>query len=61
MNIRYFLKTSYCTMLPPQVFKDVVVRDGECVCVELVTRDRYKNQEAVVFLGSIRYEILKQV
>lgn len=44
-----------------EVFKDVVVRDGECVCVELVTRDRYKNHEAVIFLGSIRYEILKQV
>lgn len=44
-----------------EIFKDVVVRDGECVCVELVTKDRYKNQEAVVFLGSIRYEILKQV
>ncbi|VDD94331.1 unnamed protein product [Enterobius vermicularis] len=59
--LRKNCQTSYCTMLPPQVFKDVVVRDGECVCVELVTRDRYKNQEAVVFLGSIRYEILKQV
>uniref|UniRef100_A0A0N5ATV9 Uncharacterized protein n=1 Tax=Syphacia muris TaxID=451379 RepID=A0A0N5ATV9_9BILA len=44
-----------------EVFKDVIVRDGECVCVELLTRDRYKNHEAVIFLGSIRYEILKQV
>lgn len=39
----------------------MIVRDGECVCVELVARDRYKNREAVIFLGSIRYEVLKQV
>uniref|UniRef100_A0A9J2PSW1 SLED domain-containing protein n=2 Tax=Ascaris TaxID=6251 RepID=A0A9J2PSW1_ASCLU len=44
-----------------QIFSDVIVRDGECVCVELVARDRYKNREAVIFLGSIRYEVLKQV
>lgn len=44
-----------------QVFNDVIVRDGECVCVELVARDRQKTRESVVFLGSIRYEILKQV
>lgn len=43
------------------VFGDVVVRDGECVCVELVARDRYGDREAVIFLGSIRYEVLKQV
>ncbi|VDK84227.1 unnamed protein product [Litomosoides sigmodontis] len=43
-----------------QVFSEVVVRDGECVCVELVARDRYRNYEAVIFLGSIRYEVLKQ-
>ncbi len=44
-----------------QVFNDVIVRDGECVCVELVARDRARKREAVVFLGSIRYEVLKQV
>ncbi|VDO60120.1 unnamed protein product [Heligmosomoides polygyrus] len=44
-----------------EVFQDVVVRDGECVCVELVARDRQKTREAVIFLGSIRYDILKQV
>lgn len=37
------------------------VRDGECVCVELVARDRYNSRESAVFLGSIRYEVLKQV
>ncbi|RCN38198.1 hypothetical protein ANCCAN_15897 [Ancylostoma caninum] len=46
---------------PQEVFQDIVVRDGECVCVELVARDRQKTREAVVFLGSIRYDILKQV
>ncbi|VDN02844.1 unnamed protein product [Thelazia callipaeda] len=44
-----------------QIFSDVVVRDGECVCVELVARDRCKKYEVAVFLGSIRYEVLKQV
>uniref|UniRef100_A0A1I7TB88 DUF2045 domain containing protein n=1 Tax=Caenorhabditis tropicalis TaxID=1561998 RepID=A0A1I7TB88_9PELO len=44
-----------------EIFNDVIVRDGECVCVELVARDRQKTRESVVFLGSIRYEILKQV
>ena len=39
----------------------MIVRDGECVCVELVVKDRQRTREAVVFLGSIRYEILKQV
>ncbi|KAK6111486.1 hypothetical protein QQG55_43835 [Brugia pahangi] len=43
-----------------QIFSDIVVRDGECVCVELVAKDRCKNCEAVIFLGSIRYEVLKQ-
>ncbi|MCP9265450.1 hypothetical protein DINM_020754 [Dirofilaria immitis] len=43
-----------------EIFSDVVVRDGECVCVELVAKDRCRNCEAVVFLGSIRYEVLKQ-
>uniref|UniRef100_A0A0K0D4Z8 XRN2-binding (XTBD) domain-containing protein n=1 Tax=Angiostrongylus cantonensis TaxID=6313 RepID=A0A0K0D4Z8_ANGCA len=39
----------------------IVVRDGECVCVELVARDRQKTREAVIFLGSIRYDVLRQV
>lgn len=44
-----------------QVFEDIVVRDGECVCVELSARDRTHKNESVVFLGSIRYEVLRQV
>ncbi len=43
------------------MFSDIVVRDGECVCVELVAKDRYNHRESAVFLGSIRYEVLKQV
>lgn len=42
-------------------FADCAVRDGECVCVELVARDRYRQRESAIFLGSIRYEVLKQV
>ncbi|TKR75760.1 hypothetical protein L596_017003 [Steinernema carpocapsae] len=44
-----------------QIFNDMIVQDGECVCVEVVARDRYKQMESVIFLGSIRYEVLKQV
>ncbi|CAJ0931266.1 unnamed protein product, partial [Mesorhabditis belari] len=44
-----------------EVFNDIIVRDGECVCVELVVRDRQRTRESVTFLGSIRYEVLKQV
>jgi len=29
--------------------------------VELVAKDRYNHRESAVFLGSIRYEVLKQV
>lgn len=44
-----------------EVFTDMVVSQGECVCVELVCRDRYRNTEAVIFLGSIRYDVLKKL
>ncbi|GMT06336.1 hypothetical protein PENTCL1PPCAC_28510 [Pristionchus entomophagus] len=44
-----------------EVFNDVIVRDGECVCVELVARDREGQRESAIFLGSIKYEVLKQV
>ena len=52
----------YCRTLLLQVFSDVAVRDGECVCVELVARDQNRSGfESAIFLGSIRYEVLKQV
>lgn len=38
-----------------------MVRDGEMVCVELVASDRSANIQAVIFLGSIRYDALKRV
>ncbi|CAI4220578.1 unnamed protein product, partial [Auanema sp. JU1783] len=44
-----------------EVFDDIIIRDGECVCVELVARDRQHFRQAVIFLGSIRYGILQQV
>uniref|UniRef100_A0AC35TYQ8 PIPK domain-containing protein n=1 Tax=Rhabditophanes sp. KR3021 TaxID=114890 RepID=A0AC35TYQ8_9BILA len=43
-----------------QVFSDIIVNPNECVCVELLARSRYREKETVIFLGSIRYEILKQ-
>lgn len=51
-----------------QVFCDIVVRDGEMVCVELVARGRGTGSgasgggaQAVIFLGSIRYDALTRV
>ena len=37
------------------------VRDGEMVCVELVAADHSGDRQAVIFLGSIRYDALKRV
>ncbi|GAB0088160.1 uncharacterized protein DMENIID0001_025440 [Sergentomyia squamirostris] len=44
-----------------EVFSDILVRDGEMVCVELVATDRDGSVEGVIFLGSIRYDALKKV
>ncbi|GJQ65597.1 hypothetical protein Trydic_g7694 [Trypoxylus dichotomus] len=44
-----------------EVFQDILVRDGEMVCVELVAADREGTIQGVIFLGSIRYDALKKV
>ncbi|CAL7936931.1 unnamed protein product [Xylocopa violacea] len=44
-----------------EVFCDILVRDGEMVCVELVASDREGVIQGVIFLGSIRYDALKKV
>lgn len=44
-----------------EVFSDIMVRDGEMVCVELVAADRDGSIQGVIFQGSIRYEALKRV
>ncbi|KAF7632776.1 hypothetical protein Mgra_00007838 [Meloidogyne graminicola] len=44
-----------------EVFNDMIISEGECICVELIARDRNRNIEAVIFLGSIRYDILKKL
>ncbi|KAH0535789.1 uncharacterized protein LOC123266618 isoform X1 [Cotesia glomerata] len=44
-----------------EVFCDILVRDGEMVCVELVASDRKGAIQGVIFLGSIRYDALKKV
>ncbi|CAH0560598.1 unnamed protein product [Brassicogethes aeneus] len=44
-----------------EVFHDILVRDGEMVCVELVASDRSGSVQGVIFLGSIRYDALKKV
>ncbi|CAM1319380.1 KIAA0930 (predicted) [Pycnogonum litorale] len=43
------------------VFGDIIVHDGEMVCVELLASDKHGAIQSVVFLGSIRYEALKRV
>ncbi|CAD5216008.1 unnamed protein product [Bursaphelenchus okinawaensis] len=43
------------------IFPDIVITENECVCVELVARDRFRDKEAVVFLGSIRFDVLKKL
>lgn len=52
----YFMVDNY-----DEVFQDILVRDGEMVCVELVAKDREGTLQGVIFLGSIRYEALKRV
>lgn len=42
-----------------QAFSDLVVRDSEMVCVELVASDKHGDFQAVIFIGSIRYEALR--
>jgi hypothetical protein len=44
-----------------EVFQDILVRDGEMVCVELVAKDHDGSIQGVIFLGSIRYDALKKV
>ncbi|XP_036334136.1 uncharacterized protein LOC118744859 isoform X2 [Rhagoletis pomonella] len=44
-----------------EVFSDILVRDGEMVCVELVANDKDGSVQGVIFLGSIRYDALKKV
>ncbi|CAG9860503.1 unnamed protein product [Phyllotreta striolata] len=44
-----------------EVFHDILVRDGEMVCVELLAADRAGSIQGVIFLGSIRYDALKRV
>lgn len=38
-----------------------MVRDGELVSVELTASDRHGRAQGVIFLGAVRYEVLKKV
>ena len=42
-----------------EAFSQMVVNDGEMVCVELLANDG--KTQRVLFLGSIKYEALKKV
>jgi len=42
-----------------EIFNGIVLTDNEMVCVELVAVDKAETVQISVFLGSIRYEILR--
>ncbi|KAG8187251.1 hypothetical protein JTE90_019144 [Oedothorax gibbosus] len=44
-----------------EIFEDIIVRDGEMVCVELVAADKDGALQRVIFLGSIHYDAVKRV
>lgn len=56
-----FPQICYCIDNFDEVFQDILVRDGEMVCVELVAKDKDGSTQGVIFLGSIRYDALKKV
>ena len=58
MNCKVNINCKYYML---QAFSDIIVRDSEMVCVELVARDRHNTFQGVIFLGSIRYDALKKV
>ncbi|KAA0199662.1 Proteasome alpha subunit [Fasciolopsis buskii] len=43
-----------------QVFSDCVIRDSECLCVELTAYDLSGQMRGVCFLGTIQYESVKK-
>ncbi len=50
-NLFFFVKT----------FCEMIVNEGQMVCVELVAKNPLFNEPRVLFLGSIKYEALKKV
>ena len=42
-------------------FCEMVVNEGQMLCVELVARNPVLNEFKVLFLGSVKYEVLKKV
>ena len=50
-----------CSLIVHQTFCEMVVNEGQMVCVELVAKNPLFNEPRVLFLGSIKYEALKKV
>lgn len=44
-----------------EAFADQIVRDSELICVELVARDRSGVLQGVIFVSTVRYDVLKRV
>ncbi|XP_033645590.1 uncharacterized protein KIAA0930 homolog isoform X1 [Asterias rubens] len=44
-----------------EVFGDVMVEEGQLICVEVVAAEKQGHYRSVIFLGSVRYESLRRV
>ncbi|CAG2122311.1 unnamed protein product, partial [Medioppia subpectinata] len=44
-----------------ELLSEILVRDGEMVCVELLAIDKTGDTKGIIFLGSIQYQAIKRV
>ncbi|XP_074593834.1 uncharacterized protein KIAA0930 homolog isoform X2 [Brevipalpus obovatus] len=44
-----------------EMMKNIPVRSGEMVCIELVAHDKHKNFQLVIFSGSIDFETIRHI
>ncbi|XP_006824125.1 uncharacterized protein KIAA0930 homolog [Saccoglossus kowalevskii] len=44
-----------------EAFGDMMIEEGQMVCVELVAQEKLGTFQGVIFLGSVRYEALRRV
>ncbi|XP_077977338.1 uncharacterized protein KIAA0930 homolog [Glandiceps talaboti] len=44
-----------------EAFSDMIIEEGQMVCVELVAQEKHGTFQGVIFLGSVKYEALRRV
>ncbi|XP_070568493.1 uncharacterized protein KIAA0930 homolog [Ptychodera flava] len=44
-----------------EAFGDMIIEEGQMVCVELVAQEKHGTFQGVIFLGSVKYEALRRV